>query len=111
MLATARDRLGQNVAFDEPGVKWLDGFLQRQHEIGDPAERDGLVNTLGSYLGKCIVEAYGGAWARVDGVVCIRFDDENLVYPFAKLAKHLENGSVDSCYGLFEAVPFVFEDV
>jgi hypothetical protein len=92
-------------------VYWLDGYVQRQHETGDPDQREGLVNTLGAYLGQCIIETYGGIWARVDGVLCVAFDAKNDANPFAKVAKHLENGREDSCLSFFTAIPSVFKKV
>lgn len=105
----ARERLGQDVGFDESGVTWLDGFVQRMHESGDPDLRSALVSRLGSYLGKCIIETYGGRWARVDGVVCVAFDEENRAYPFAKMEKHLENGHEDSVHSFFTVLPLLFD--
>ena len=69
VLAMARDKLGQDISFDEGGVRWLDGFIQRQHEQGDPAIRGRLVSTLGSFLGECIVQCYGGEWREGDGML------------------------------------------
>src|SRR5436853_269366 len=82
--------------YDEAGVRWLDGYVQRQHENGDPANREGLVNTLGSYLGECVIRTFGGEWAQDDGSWCVRFNDRNAVFPFAKVRKQLESGSADS---------------
>ena len=77
VASIARERLGQELSFDEQAVRWLDGYIQRQHEGGDPASRDGLINTLGSFLGECIIRNFGGEWACVDGSWCVRFDEKN----------------------------------
>jgi hypothetical protein len=108
VVAIARDQLGQELSFDEQAVRWLDGYIQRQHEAGDPTSRDGLVNTLGSFLGECIIRSFGGEWAYVDGSWCVRFDAKNAVFPFAKVAKQLENGSADSVLSFFTIIPMVF---
>jgi hypothetical protein len=108
VASSAKDRLGQELAFDEQAVRWLDGYIQRQHEAGDPASRDGLVNTLGSFLGECIIRSFAGEWAQVDGSWCVRFDERNAVFPFAKVAKQLENGSADSVLSFFTFIPIVF---
>lgn len=134
VVSIARDRFGQELGFDEEAVRWLDGFIQRQHEAGDPKNNHGLVNTLGSFLGECIIHSIGGEWDcvrfvevglkeriaqsfgsewdLVDGLVCVRFDERNAAFPFTKVAKHLENGSEagDSVLGFFtgtaELIPF-----
>jgi hypothetical protein len=64
VVNVARNQLGEEVGYDEAGVRWLDGYIQRQHEQGDPADRPGLVSTLGSYLGECIIRSFGGKWAQ-----------------------------------------------
>ena len=111
VLSMARERLGQDIGFDEPGVRWLDGYVQRQHEAGDPNLREALVSRLGSFLGKCVIETYGGYWTRFDGAVGVAFDAKNCVYPFAKIEKHLENGCEDTVHGFFTMIPIVFEKV
>ncbi|XXX75542.1 hypothetical protein WMF30_48620 [Sorangium sp. So ce134] len=108
VLKTARDELGQDVNYDLDGVRWLDGFIQRQHEQGRKELRDRLVSTLGSYLGECVVRTFGGEWAETDGSWCVRFDDRNAVFPFAKVQKHLESGAGDSVLGFFTLIPAVF---
>jgi hypothetical protein len=107
VVSLASEQLGKAVGYDEAGVRWLDGFIERQHQQGDPTSRDGLVSTLGSYLGECIVHSFGGQWAEIDGW-CVRFDDKNAVYPFAKVAKHLEHGAEDSVLSFFTIIPIVF---
>jgi hypothetical protein len=111
VLSAARDQLGQTIGYDDAGVKWLDGYVQRLHERGDPAIWDGLVDTLGSYLGKCIIETYGGSWGQVEGRWCVVFDENNIASPFTKIEKQLTNGSVDSVYSFFTVIPLVFKDV
>jgi hypothetical protein len=108
VVSVAARQLGEAVWYDEAGVRWLDGYIQRQHEQGDPANRDGLVSTLGSFLGECIVRTFGGEWDEVDGSWCVRFDDRNGAYPFAKVAKQLDNGAEDSVLSFFTAIPVVF---
>src|SRR5262245_56819965 len=108
VVSVAAKQLGEAVSYDEVGVRWLDGYIKRQHEQGDPANRDGLVSTLGSFLGECIVRTFGGEWAEVDGSWCVRFDDRNAAYPFAKVAKHLEQGAEESVLSFFTIIPVVF---
>jgi hypothetical protein len=38
----------------------------------------------------------------------VRFDAKNAAFPFAKVAKQLENGSADSVLSFFTAIPMVF---
>ncbi len=108
VVSLATQQLGETVGYDEAGVRWLDGYIQRQHEQGSPANRAGLVSTLGSFLGECIVRSFGGEWAEVDGAWCVRFDDRNATYPFAKVGKQLEHGAEDSVLSFFAAIPVLF---
>ena len=108
VVSVAAKQLGEGVGYDEAGVRWLDGYIQQQHEQGNPANRDGLVSTLGSFLGECIIRTFGGQWAEVAGSWCVRFDDRNAAYPFAKVGKHLEQGVEDSVLSFFTVIPVVF---
>ena len=105
VVSLAAEELGTTIAYDESGVIWLDGFIERQRERG---ATNNLVGTLGSYLGMCVVRSFGGRWAEVDGEWCIRFDDRNTANPFAKVAKHLANGAEDSVLSFFRMIPIVF---
>lgn len=108
VVSVAERQLGQSIGFDEAGVRWLDGYIQRQHEQGDPSQRDALVSRLGSFLGECIVCSFGGEWAEVDGWWCVRFDERSAAFPFDKVAKHLENGAEDSVLSFFSGIPVLF---
>jgi hypothetical protein len=110
VVSVAAQQLGETIGFDEAGVRWLDGYIQTQHEQGDPGARAGLINTLGSYLGECIIHVFGGGWSQTGGAWCVCFDERNSVFPFAKVAKHLENGVEDSVLGLFTAIPLLFSE-
>lgn len=108
VVSVAAKQLGEAVGYDEAGVRWLDGYIQRQHEQGDPANRDGLVSTLGSFLGECIVQSFGGTWTEINGAWCVQFDDCNAAYPFAKVDKQLEHGAEDSVLSFFTLIPVMF---
>lgn len=108
VISVAAKQLGQTISFDEAGVRWLDGYIQCQHEQGNLGNREGLVSTLGSFLGECVVHRFGGQWAEVDGSWCVRFDDRSTAYPFAKVAKQLEYGAEDSILSFFAAIPVLF---
>lgn len=96
--------------FNRESVEWLTGFIERQRAQPDfGAENvDGLVVPLGSFLGECIIAAYGGRWQYSEefGQWCVGFDANNEVYPFAKVRKQFENGleGGDSILGLYDVV-------
>ena len=106
--SVARDQLGVDVGFNRSAVEWLDGYVTRQHESGDPDKVVGLVSTLGSFFGACIVNTYGGEWAEGEDGWCVRFDEKNAVFPFSKIDKHLRNGPEDSVLSMFDTIPIVF---
>lgn len=105
VLNEARGNLGQDIGFDADGVRWLDGFIQRQHDGGAIDDPSGLVNTLGSFLGECIVQTYGGAWQETEHGWAVVVGDNFEVYPFNKVHKHLTEGAGDSVLSLFNGVP------
>ena len=108
--SVARNQLNVNVSFDKIAVEWLDGYVIRQHEQGNPDNLEGLISTLGSFFGECIVQTYGGYWFEGEHGWCVRFNEKNAVFPFAKIEKQLRNGSEDSVLSMFETIPIVFKE-
>ncbi|MEO1300195.1 MAG: hypothetical protein AAFW75_31370 [Cyanobacteria bacterium J06636_16] len=109
--SVARDQLDVEVDFDRAGVEWLDAYLTGQHEHGNPDNFKGLISTLGSFFGECIVHTFGGKWTPKNNGWYICFDEKNAVYPFAKVEKHLHNGPEDSVLSLFDAIPVFFKEI
>lgn len=108
VLAVARDLTGEEISFNREGVEWLDGYIRRQRETGDPTKFEGLAISLGSFLGECIICTHGGQWARMDGMVGVKFDDKNAAFPFAKASKHLDNGDGDNVLSFFNSIPTIY---
>jgi hypothetical protein len=100
-----------NLKYDAGSVKFIEGFIERNKGHFEKEEYQGLINSLGSFLGKCIIENYGGRWDlnSENGSVAIAFDDNNKAYPFAKVRKQFENGLVDSIYSFYSVIPTVFK--
>jgi hypothetical protein len=94
-------------------VNWLEGYIERLRQSGkftDEATRRKLVSVLGSFLGECIVRCYGGGWTQRDGVWCVAFPGDNLVFPFTKVSKQMERGLEDGIRGFFDAVPVLLKE-
>lgn len=108
VVSIAEAQLKTKIGFDREGVEWLDGYIQRQHEHGDGANFEGLVSTLGSFFGECIITAYGGDWQQTEYGWSVSFDDKNAAFPFAKVRKQLENGADDSVLSMFDTISVLF---
>jgi hypothetical protein len=106
------ERLGtlSGIAFgyDRESVKWVEGFIERQRSQPefDLAELSGLVSTLGSFLGECIIKNAGGTWSWSDQDVewGIRFGGGESAFPISKVRKQFVNGveGGDSILGFFD---------
>ena len=58
---------GLGFGYTSESVAWVDDFIENQRirkEIDEEAV-NGLVNTLGSFLGECIIRCYGGFWQDI----------------------------------------------
>ncbi|MGH2552800.1 MAG: hypothetical protein ACRDEB_03745 [Chitinophagaceae bacterium] len=100
-----------NLEYDADSVKFIEGFIERNKNSFDKEQSSGLINSLGSFLGQCIINNYGGQW-RVDnetGSVAVVFDDNNIAYPFAKVSKQFDNGLEDSVYSFYSVIPSIFK--
>ena len=100
-----------NLDYDTKSVKFIEEFIERQRNSFDSEQRKGLVNSIGSFVGQCVIKNYGGHW-QVDKdtqAVCVALDDKNKIFPFAKTAKQFENGLEDSVYSFYTIIPTVFK--
>ena len=100
-----------NLKYNADSVKFIEEFIERNKSSLDEKESKGLIYSLGSFLGQCIIKNYGGQW-QVDketGLVAVAFDDNNKAYPFAKVSKQFDNGSEDSIYSFYSIIPTVFK--
>jgi hypothetical protein len=109
LIATVSETLGVQLTFDSDSVKWLDGYIERVRSGMDESQIHGLSNTIGAFLGECIISHYGGSWRQSDdGSWGVFFDEQNIVFPFAKAYKQLANGHEDSIFGMYNIIPVVF---
>lgn len=100
-----------NLSYDLHSVKFIEEFIERQRNNFDSEQRKGLINSIGSFIGQCIIINYGGHW-QVDQdtqTICIAFDEKNKIFPFAKTAKQFENGLEDSVYSFYTIIPTLFK--
>lgn len=100
-----------NLSYDAQSVKFVEGFIERQRNHFDAQERKGLINSIASFLGQCIIKNYGGRWQfdQETQSVCIALDDENKVFPFQKVTKQFDNGLEDSVYSFYTIIPLIFK--
>jgi hypothetical protein len=102
---------GFDFGYDARSVAWLDGYIERQRIREDmtPELMDSLTNILGSYLGECVIACYGGNWQiEPDGQLRVSFNEDNAVYPLAKVQKQFQNGAEDSIKSFFAVIPVLF---
>jgi hypothetical protein len=98
---------GQLVEFrfglDRNSVAWVEGFIERQRVGGNATPGGGLHSVLGSYLGEAIIAATGGRWAEDANGIGVLFANGDMCFPFAKVAKQMENGleGGDSILGFY----------
>lgn len=103
---------GADLGYTQEGVDWLEGYIERLRESGefeDAEIRNKLTSMFGSFLGECIVRQYGGVWAQHEGAWAVAFSDDNMAFPFAKVAKQFENGLDDGISSFFSVIPVLFD--
>jgi hypothetical protein len=99
-----------NIKYNAKGVKFLEGFIERNKTQIEKEEWNGLINSCGAFLGQSIIENYGGKWIKEESEqICIAFDEKNKVFPFSKVSKQFENGLEDSIYSMFSILPTVYK--
>jgi hypothetical protein len=99
-----------NIKYNDEGVKFLEGFIERNKTQIEIEDWYGLINSCGAFLGQSIIENYGGEWMQEENEqICIAFDEKNKVFPFSKVGKQFENGIEDSIYEMYTTLPKVFK--
>lgn len=105
VLAVARKEYDPHIGFDAAGVRWLDGYIQALVDQGGFEASEELCDNLGSFLGTCIIETYGGTWQDTEHGWAVVMAEDLAVFPFNKTLKHLTEGAGDSVLSLFNGIP------
>ena len=98
--------------YDRASVEWLDSYIERVRLNLDESSVNGLSNSIGSFLGECIIANYGGQWREAEGTWGVFFSDRNdksAAFPFNKVRKQLLNGAEDSILSFYDVIPVVFD--
>lgn len=115
VIQQLRPLSGIDFGYTRESVEWLEGYIDRLRNSGqfESVElKHKLTNIFGSFLGECIVHCYGGTWKQdKDGEWCVALIDENIAFPFAKVAKQMDNGLVDGIASFFTVIPTIFPNV
>ena len=100
-------QLDVELGYNLDSVKWLDGYIERIRMEIKEKTRDKLINIFGSFLGECLKKEFGGNWTFSENGFGIEFPDKTTAFPFNKVEKQFLNGSGDSIYSFFTAIPFI----
>ena len=95
--------------YDEKSIKFVDDFINQSGYKFDDKQKEQLINFLGSFLGECIRQNYGGNWELANAEPAVKFDEKNAVFPFNKIRKQFENGQEDSILSFYQVIPLVFK--
>ena len=82
---------------NEESVEWVEGYVERMRKRADfnDGSWNGLIDTIGAFLGECILARTGGAWEMSDDRrCCIRFPTGECAFPMTKVAKQFADGLV-----------------
>jgi len=100
---TARTHTKVELSYDATGVRWLDGYIDRNRAVlkENPKFQEGA----GCFFGECIRETFGGKWVQhPDYGWGVKNDRGSYVFPFNKVMKHVSNEDGDSILGLFDVM-------
>jgi hypothetical protein len=55
---------------------------------------------------------YGGTWKQHEwGVWCVALNDDDLAFPFAKVASKIDNELEDGIASFFKVIPTIFKEL
>jgi hypothetical protein len=107
---TIKDKLG--LQYNAESIQLLEDIIENNKGAFPEDERSGWINSIGAFLGQCIIENYGGYWDidEESGLITVAFDEKNKVYPFSKVQKLVDYGMAeDSISSMFNLLPKVFD--
>ncbi len=110
VIKQMKDRFGVTLSNDEKSVAWLDDYIAGIRAALSRDITNSLIDVLGSFFGECIRHSYGGVWRQTERGWAISFDDNNAVFPFAKISKHFDQEG-ESILSLYTSIPLVFKEV
>ena len=99
--------------FNRDSVAWVEGYIERMRPRANfnDGSWNGLIDSIGSFLGECILARTGGSWQFSDDQRwSISFASGGCAFPMTKVAKQFENGldGGDSIVGFYDVcVEFV----
>jgi hypothetical protein len=108
--ASKLDSFGCN----ESSVAYIDGFLSRQTAVltESPQTADRVVSMVGSFLGQCVAQVYGGRWVATGTGLQVEVKTgswTHRVSPFDKVAKRLRRGDAESLLPFYrDLLPTVY---
>jgi hypothetical protein len=108
--STVAEMLKVNLRYDRASVEWLSGYIERVRPTLTEGSTDGLTDSIGSFLGECIIVNYGGEWRESEGALGVFFsesNDRNAAFPFYKVRKQLLNGLEDSILSFYDVLPVI----
>jgi len=101
----------EEFGYNAESVEWLDGFIERQRvrpEFAEAEDIERITQTLGSFLGECVVRCHGGEWREQEGSWAVDFGGGNSAFPFNKVRKQFMHGEGDSVKSWFHTIPLIF---
>jgi hypothetical protein len=102
---------GMDFGYTGKSVEWLEGYIERLRLSGTfqvEETKDKLAGMFGSFLGECVIRHYGGDWAQHDGVWCVAFNGNNVVFPIGKTGKQMDNGLEDGIGSFFRGIAVLY---
>jgi hypothetical protein len=95
-----------NLTFDLEGVRWVDGYINRNRRGFPRGERERLVSYLGAFVGECIIAIHGGQWALAEHAVWgVQATKHVWCDPRSKVEKHFDNDQGQSSAYFVEFIP------
>ena len=100
-----REEMGLELQYDEAGVRWLAGYIDRQRDAASESTKHMLQSVLGSYLGECICRTYGGQWFQHPEFGWgVRISDKLTAFPMNKVGKQLADADGQSVLPFFTTI-------
>jgi hypothetical protein len=105
-----KTELDVELGYDSAAVSTLDAYIEQiRGNYSTETVPPGLVQSIGAFLGACVIAAYGGRWGQEHetgewGIALPVKGGEIWVFPFNKVYKHFVSGRENSVQVFYSAI-------
>jgi hypothetical protein len=109
-IALMKREEGVDLCFDAESVALAESYIEKNRNRLDAETRAHFIVVFGAFLGETVIAVHGGEWVEhEDQGWGVKTRGGIIGFPFAKVAKLIDNGPEDSISSFLRLIPAIAE--